>query len=93
MVKPEKKAKLVMESIKANIFSTVFLIILGALLFLAYLLLKDYVTSLCFAFISAVAIKPLKEYVFRELVLDNATGEHNNLIEHSTLVRIFSFTY
>lgn len=50
-----------MENIKANIFSTVFLIVLGTLLLLAYYLMKDYFTVLCFALISAISIKPFKE--------------------------------
>lgn len=82
-----------MESIKANIFSTVFLIILGALLLLTYYLLKDYLTVLCFSFISAIAIKPTKDYILYHIVLGRKDRLKKNILEENYLVKLFTGIY
>lgn len=89
----ENKTRLVMENIKANIFSTVFLIILGALLVLTYYLLKDYLIVLCFSFISAIAIKPLKDYVLYEIILVKKNKLKKNILEENYLVKLFTGIY
>ncbi|KAL4477163.1 hypothetical protein ABPG72_008897 [Tetrahymena utriculariae] len=89
----ESKPRLVIENIKANIFSTVFLIILGALLLLTYYLLKDYLTVLCFSFISAIAIKPTKNYILNWIISGRKNKSKNNILQENYLVQLFTGLY